>query len=32
MTCQGRSTITKASIEKDRSTGNSYQTIALLRA
>jgi len=27
---KGRSTITKASIEKDRSTGNSYQTIALL--
>lgn len=27
---KGRSTVTKASIEKDRATGNSYQTIALL--
>lgn len=27
---KGRSTVTKASIEKDRATGNSYQAIALL--
>jgi iron complex outermembrane receptor protein len=27
---KGRSTVTKASLEKDRSTGNSYQAIALL--